>query len=348
MDLIIIIFSTLIIGLSLFMLRREKFGITKMQEYSILIACRNEAKQLPYLFVALDRLDYPKNKYEIIIVDDASHDRSPILLENYAANSTNTTVFYLKNKDSLYKGKKAALKLAAEHAKFDIFLMTDADCQPYPNWLKSINNFITPKIGMVIGNYHELNSPRLREFADKLTASFYGISVAAGLPYSCSGMNLLIRKEAFMDVGGYEKIKHYLAGDDKHLLNLIRQTKWKIVYNPEKIMASTSENDLKSNHNQRLRKYGKFASSRNSIKMISILFGLLYLYLPYTVIFRHDYLSLIFYFIALLFFWIINMYKHQIRFKIVDYLILLFYPYFLMFYIIAGMMSKWEWKGQQK
>ncbi len=55
-------------------------------------------------------------------------------------------------------------------------------------------------------------------------------SVNAGLYFSCSGQNLSFRKSAFDSVGGYEPIRHYISGDDLHLMQLFNREKKQICF----------------------------------------------------------------------------------------------------------------------
>ena len=80
MDLIINLFSLVIFISALFLLKRRESNSQIKNRFSIVIACRNEYEQLPALFSALDRLDYPEELFQIIIVDDASTDHSQSLI----------------------------------------------------------------------------------------------------------------------------------------------------------------------------------------------------------------------------------------------------------------------------
>ena len=59
---------------------------------SILIAVRNEEKDLPRLLDSLDRLDYPTEKLQILIADDQSKDTTPELLSTWAGHSQNRKI----------------------------------------------------------------------------------------------------------------------------------------------------------------------------------------------------------------------------------------------------------------
>ncbi|MCK4311492.1 MAG: glycosyltransferase, partial [Candidatus Cloacimonetes bacterium] len=325
--------------------RNWKVKKPKALTYSILIACRNEEKNLPKLFESLKKLDYLKEKFEIIIVDDVSTDNSLELIKEFCKININAKYFHLSEKHSDYKGKKAALKLASENAKYDILIFTDSDCSVHPEWLKSYNNYFADNIGMVVGNYFEIKTNPLRIFSNQMSSGIYASTIGLGIPFSAAGGNLAVKKTAFDEIGGYEKIKRYQSGDDKLLLKLIHKAGWKIAYNHEQLVDTYQVKDNKTLNHQLKRRYGKFGMSSTFFKIISILIFLFYLYLPIKSIFFYDWKSLIIYFLCILFFWIVNLVKHKYRFRILDIPLLIIYPYFLIYFSLLGTFGKWEWKS---
>jgi len=155
-----VVLVLLIVGL----LRSFQVKNPQLNSYSILIACRNEENNLPLLFNSLKKVSYPEENFEIILVDDASDDKTDDLIQDFCQQQRNASCFRLNEKNEDYKGKKAALKLAAEQAKFDFLLFTDADCQVLENWLQDFNQFIDKKTGAVIGFYLENTMLPLRRF----------------------------------------------------------------------------------------------------------------------------------------------------------------------------------------
>lgn len=343
MDPFVFIFSLFLIILGMGILRNWKTTEFKELNYSIIIACRNEEQNLLKLFNALTNLDYPVNKFEILIVDDASTDDSATMMKTFCEKQSNANFFQIEEKSKEYLGKKAALKLAAENAKFEILLFTDADCFPQKNWINSYNNYFTDKTGFVAGSYEETNIGSFRRFCNQISSAIYACTIGLGFPFSAAGGNMAVRKEAFVQVGGYEKIKQNIAGDDKQLLNLIKNTSWEIRYNPE-ILVSTVANSSDTHHRDR-RKYGKFGMSSPLFQLFSILILLFYLYLPYKIFFMKEWQSFLSYFLGAILFWFANIIKHKYKFVPIDFIFIVIYPYYLIYYSILGLSGKWEWKN---
>lgn len=324
-------------------LRNWKTIEVKDLNYSIIIACRNEEKNLPELFNSLINLDYPKEKFEIIIVDDASKDNSSNVIKAFCEEHQNASFFQLKEKSKEYLGKKAALKLAAEKAKFEILLFTDADCFQQKDWISSYNNYFTDETGFVVGSYEEINVSSFRRFCNQISSAINACTIGLGFPFSAAGGNMAVRKKVFKQVNGYDKFKQNISGDDKQLLNLINKTSWEITYNPE-VLVSTGVDHLNS-HNKAKRKYGKFGMSSTLFQFLSILIFFFYLYLPYRIFIMKDWLSFLSYFLGAILFWFANIIKHKFKFTPIDLFFIVIYPYYLIFYSILGLSGNWKWKS---
>ena len=68
---------------------------------SVVIAARNEAENIPHLLNYLTNQTYPKNLYEIIIVNDRSLDNSKNMLEKYENKIENLKVITINNCPSI-------------------------------------------------------------------------------------------------------------------------------------------------------------------------------------------------------------------------------------------------------
>lgn len=346
MDPILIYFSLFFIILWIILLAKEKKQEEIHFTFSILIACRNEQDNLPDLFHSLNRIDYPSDKYEIILVNDASSDDTQRLLENYCTHKNNCTCYHLMRKSREYLGKKAALKLAADHAQMEILLFTDGDCIVPINWLSDYNNFFTPETGLCAGYHLEKGNNSLGRFASILNAAIAFITAKSTFPFTASGGNMAVRKTAFDQVNGYEKIKNTLAGDDKLLLNLIRKAGWKISFNHLSPVLTKPLSGREIRSSQLRRRYGKFRSSPVYIKIVSLIIFLFYLYLPFALIFGKGLISLLIFYPACLIFWLLVLKKFKKKFIVTDLIYLIFYPYLMIYYSLTGMFLKWQWQDQ--
>ena len=326
--------------ISLALMHNFKDESSKVENnYSIVIPVRNEEKHLKTLFKYLNKIEYPDDKFEIILVDDASKDRSLELIRKYAVKK-NVDFISLNEEDRKFKGKKSALQKGIEKTKFDHILFTDADCMPPRNWLSKMNQYMILGVSMVVGYSPEKTHSKFRRFSQLFSAAMYAVTIGLGFPFSCSGRNLAIRKDSFRQVGGVKKKKEYESGDDKLLLNLFRENDKVIVYNPE---APVYTKPAYNEKEQSKRRYGKFSMSSNLIRIVQILILVYFIYLPASILFNPQ--SIIIYFLGMLLLWISNLIKHKEKFEYIDLVYFFVYPYYLIFYSFLGNIKGWKWKN---
>ncbi|MCF7919997.1 MAG: glycosyltransferase [Candidatus Cloacimonetes bacterium] len=326
-------------------MKRNEVKTFAKRRYSILVACRNEEENIENLFAGLRGLNYPVSMFEVIIVDDASSDGSWLLLQQEVQKSSNISVFRLEEKSLDYKGKKAALKFAAARSAYEYFLFTDADCLLPPDLLTSYNKKINDNTGAVIGWYITRNSSNLQRIVDFTTAMIFALSVYLDKAFSASGMNWVVSRQAFEKVGGYEKIRNIVAGDDKLLLLLVKKAGYRINFNQE-YPVSTKINREMSRQRMR-RKYGKFASNPLPVKL-SIILVASYLLSMLISMFRGQFDVTGYYIISMCLIWLSGLWHFQQKFRFTDLAVFLFFPYLALYYTIAGSLGNWEWKDQYK
>ena len=92
-----------------------------MNNISIIIAAKNEERNLPSLLDAILQLDYPQENFEIIIVDDNSTDGTFQKTKELAEQFANLVT--IKAQGKKYEGKRGALEIGIQSSKYDYILM---------------------------------------------------------------------------------------------------------------------------------------------------------------------------------------------------------------------------------
>lgn len=190
---------------------------------SVIIAARNEDKNLPLLIQDLEKQSYPRHLFEIIIVDDHS-EVPPGSSEPVKNNSLNN--LRVLNLPDEYAGKKQALIFGARHSNYDHLLFTDADCRLPPKWVESFASFIgTDPSDLIIGlvdQEHEKRPDRIFFRLDFLSLIISGAGAAQlNHPVFCNGANLFVKKDLFLDNAQKLNLR-YKSGDDVFLLHAIK------------------------------------------------------------------------------------------------------------------------------
>lgn len=83
---------------------------------------------------SLLNLSYPKDKYEILVVDNNSQDGSKVILTQYSKDNKNLKVFFLDKNKGFSKGNNFGIK----KSKGKYVALINSDCLVEKNWLKEI------------------------------------------------------------------------------------------------------------------------------------------------------------------------------------------------------------------
>ncbi len=229
---LLLLFSNLLLQRGISKAKRgARIKNDKSISFSILIAAKNESKNLSPLFRSLLNLNYPSDKFEIIFIDDNSQDNTLQIARNFAEKAENITI--LSARDKKLKGKKGALEIAFRKAKFDVIVTTDADCRVPQDWLKNLSAYFDSGADVVIGaiSYSPLDTFMAKYAAFESLRNrilIFGLS-GLGMSYSASGGNFAFRREVLTKIGGYEKISATLSGDDDLIVQEARKHRFKIV-----------------------------------------------------------------------------------------------------------------------
>ncbi len=260
--LIILIFSTNIILLFSFFRKKpinndNKRDNNSYNSFSVLISAKNESENIKGLIESLSSLDYPTDKFEVIIVDDNSSDDTYELLIQHSKSLDNFKIIKSGNKE--LPGKKGALQKAFDLSKNKYIVTTDADCIVPANWLSTINDYINNGADVIIGNVLYLqNRNFLKDYFrfEQIKNRFLSFSLARlGLPYTAAGANFCFNREILEKIGGYKAISQTLSGDDDLLVQQAVKLNYKIttMNNSEKYVTTIPPESFKAYLKQKKR-----------------------------------------------------------------------------------------------
>ncbi len=226
---------------------------------SVVVAARNEEKNILSCLESLNRLIYPKEKLEIIIVDDDSTDRTAEIVQAFINDKSKFSLIELKevgNGD--LKGKVRAVAEGIKRVKGEIVLTTDADCEVKALWAKTIASYCQNNVGVVNG----FTSIKVQSWISGMQAIdfIFLLFIAAGTinigkPVSCIGNNMSFRKKAYKESGGFENLP-FSVTEDFLLLNAIHNLKkYKAIYPVDKdaLVISEPSTSIKELFNQKKR-----------------------------------------------------------------------------------------------
>ncbi|MEM6516984.1 MAG: glycosyltransferase [Bacteroidota bacterium] len=346
----------------------EMTDVEAKHKFSVVIPFRNESENLNALLASLARLNYPKDKFEVLFVNDASEDNSEEVIHSFFKKKNQKRNFnysILQNIQQSNAPKKDAITLAIATSKFDWIVTTDADCTVPEFWLDVIDAFIQQKkcdmLVMPVG-YQELNT-FLKRFQALDMLSLQGSTIGAfGIkkPFMCNGANFAYKKGLFKKVDGFKNNNHMASGDDIFLLEkFLKQKKTSVKYlkNKKTLMFTKPEDSFKLLVAQRKRWASKTGGYNNLFgKLTAILVFIMNGALVCSpLLFFAHLISLK----AFLYFWLIKV--------SIDFLLLfktsrffeqesllssyffssLLYPFFNVYIAITLVFSNYKWKGRQ-
>jgi cellulose synthase/poly-beta-1,6-N-acetylglucosamine synthase-like glycosyltransferase len=208
---------------------KHVFEWSELPAVSIWVACRNEEKNLAACLDALLRLDYPKEKIQILIGNDQSTDATRDIAMQYTLVHANITLIDVVDTDSGLKAKARVMAQLDAHASGDYYLITDADVRVKPNWIQGLLSNMTPEMGVCSGTTM-VRSTGIDGWLQEIDWAYFmgllNVISYSGVPATAVGNNMIIRREAYWQTGGYGKI-HFSITEDYKLYSEVCAKGWK-------------------------------------------------------------------------------------------------------------------------
>jgi len=134
-------------------------GLSYRPTVSILIPARNEEAVLGRLLQRITELTYPKDKIEVVVIEDASTDNTGRIAEEFEETYNYFKVVH-RGSNIGGKGKSSALNEGLKHARGEILICFDADYYPQIDITEKLTAyFVDPEVGAVQGRITVLNEP---------------------------------------------------------------------------------------------------------------------------------------------------------------------------------------------
>lgn len=238
--------------------------------FSIIIPFRNEAENLPQLFQTLEQLIYPKNLFEIILIDDDSSDNSVAICEEFQKKNSDLEVLILQN-EKPQLAKKAAITTGIHKSSKNYIATTDADCLLPKYWLQGFDRFIQQSnakliAGPVIFSEEKsfLNIFQNIDFMSLQAATIGGFGIEN--PFLCNAANLCYERKAFFKMNGFSGNEQIASGDDIFLLQKLKTANLKVKFlkSRKSIVVTKAVEDFRSLLNQRVRWAAKTSAYKST------------------------------------------------------------------------------------
>jgi glycosyltransferase involved in cell wall biosynthesis len=207
---------------------------------SVIIATRNRAALLDQTLSHLAGQSLPKDRFEVIVADNGSDDTTPAVIDKWKARLPLTSV------TEPMAGKNRALNRALPMARGELFVFTDDDVIPAPNWLEELDGAARrwPDDAIFGGpirpRFPDATPKFIRDHEFPFAVYAFGwfeLDAPEGpMTTRPFGANLAIRRHVFDQYKYCETIgpagKNYAMGSESELLKRLTATGMRIIHVP--------------------------------------------------------------------------------------------------------------------
>ncbi len=331
--------------------------------FSILIPFRNEAENLPQLLNSLSELNYPKDLFQIYLVDDHSEDDSKAICFELIKKLDLKNILVLDNKDLVKSPKKSAILTALEQINSGYVITTDADCLLPEYWLSHFDQCIQKtKADLIAGPVRiaeESTFWQKFQVLDLMSLQVIGLSsFKTKNPLMCNAANLAHKVKTLKSLNAFDSHQQHISGDDIFTLQAFHQAGklTKAIVHPEAVVWTKAQQSFKDLTQQRIRWASKAKHYQNKTLVgLGVLVFLTNLILVLSIGFALIFESFTTGFWLL---WILKLIADFIILKTgnqffktglcsKDYFFLLMvYPFVSVYFAVLSFGGKFKWKGR--
>lgn len=191
-------------------------------EYSVVIPAYNAERTISLTLEALQRQTIPRDRYEIIVVDDGSTDRTAEVAASFGVR-----VIRQEN-----QGPAAARNAGVHAAQGRIVLFTDADCAPREDWIENlVAAFDDPEVVGAKGAYLTRQRAHMARFVQLEYEDRYDRMARFPRIDFIDTYSAAYRRDVFLSNGGFDPLLR--VDEDQEFSFRLAQKGYKMIFVPE-------------------------------------------------------------------------------------------------------------------
>jgi mycofactocin system glycosyltransferase len=206
---------------------------------SIIIPVKNRPEEIRDCLTSLAGLDYPRDKVEVVVVDDGSTDDTAS-----AAGAFDVRLI----RQPASRGPSFCRNLGAKEASGEVLAFIDSDCTSDPLWLKQLIPYLAFDGIGAVGGY--VRSYYNESALDKYEAVCSSLNMGSRIIFDREAQssfyvptcNLLVRKDVFDMLNGFNDSMH--LGEDVDFCWRMRKSGNFLVYVPTGAVAHKHRNEI--------------------------------------------------------------------------------------------------------
>jgi GT2 family glycosyltransferase len=222
--------------------------------FSIVVPTHARLGQLAACLSALAQLNYSRDEFEVIVVDDGSPLLPMEIVHRFADQMAVRLIAQTR------AGPAAARNAGAANATGDYLAFTDDDCTPDPNWLHALAAALKswPDIGVGGQTINALPENPYSAASQSLVDYLYQQWNTDSAPRFFTSNNFAVPAAGFNDIGGFDPRFPFAAGEDRDLCDRWLARGFRLAYAPEAIVCHSHALTLHSFWRQHFN-YGRGA-----------------------------------------------------------------------------------------
>jgi GT2 family glycosyltransferase len=204
---------------------------------SVIVPTHSRPRQLAACLAALADLDYPRDRLDVIVVDDNGGGDPLVPIVDAFRKRLDVTLLVQRG-----GGPAAARNAAAEHARGDLLAFTDDDCRPARSWLRCIAErfVVDPESGFGGRTVNGLPSNPYATTSQLVITVGYAQNNRD--PHDArffASNNLAFPRAGFLSVGGFDE--RFATSEDRDLCARWVLSGRRLTYVPEAVLVHASE-----------------------------------------------------------------------------------------------------------
>ena len=230
--------------------------------FSVIVPTYERVALVGTCLAALARLDYPREQFEVIVIDDGGAvplaDAIPPSADGLAMN-----ILRIPN-----AGPGAARNAGAARARGRFLAFTDDDCRPAPSWLRMLDAGCTRTPDRLIGG-RTVNALRRNPWSITsqiivdMAYAFYNADPEA--PRFFASNNMAMPADLFEAIGGFRSGPFRIASEDREICDRWRHAGYGLAYAPDAVVEHSHDLGFRTFCRQHFR-YGRGAMRYHQLR----------------------------------------------------------------------------------
>jgi GT2 family glycosyltransferase len=197
-----------------------------LPSFSVIVPTYSRPDQLRQCLQALSALDYPRDRREVVVVDDGNEASLDAVVAPFRAN-LGLTLIRQSN-----AGPAAARNTGVERARGEFLAFTDDDCLPEPGWLRELAGVLCREPTSMVGGTTVNSAPSVYSATSQLIVDvvYRHYNADPQRARFVASNNMALPTRTLRDLGGFDP--DFRTAEDRDLCDRWLQRGHRIVYAP--------------------------------------------------------------------------------------------------------------------